>query len=150
MEIPDHLILRYFELATDEHPDRITELREQMENGRNPRDCKLELAEIISELYHGREEAARAKEYFQTVFQKGLIPENMDIIKVSAECKSLMDISPYLIEVGIVPSRSELRRLVQQGGVQINQERILDLDQSVIEDNAVLRIGKKKFVRVIF
>jgi tyrosyl-tRNA synthetase len=62
MEIPDHLILRYYELATDEHPDRIEELKKQMENGRNPRDCKLELASIITELYHGKEETLKAQE----------------------------------------------------------------------------------------
>jgi tyrosyl-tRNA synthetase len=148
MEIPDHLILRYFELVTDEHPDRITELRLQMEQGRNPRDCKLELAGIITELYHGKEETTKAQEYFQTVFQRGELPEEMPAITVPAGKNTLLDIIPLIVELGLIPSGSEFRRLVKQGGVQINQERIEHLELPLQEEDIVLKIGKKKFVRI--
>jgi tyrosyl-tRNA synthetase len=149
MEIPDHLILRYFELVTDEHPDRITEIKNQLENGKNPRDCKLELAGIVTGLYHGREEAIKAQEYFHHVFQKGELPEELPVIKIDGSCRTLFDLTPGLVKQGIVPSASEFRRLVKQGGVQVNQERIEDLDQSVSLDNAVIKIGKKNFIRII-
>lgn len=148
MEIPDHLIMRYFELVTDEHPDRITELKSQMEKGRNPRDCKMELAGIITQLYHGKEEALKAQEYFQTVFQRGELPEDMPVIPVSAQCRTLVDLIPFLLEGRIVPSGSEFRRLVKQGGVQINQERADDLDKPVLENGTVIKIGKKKFIKI--
>ena len=148
MEIPDQLILRYFELVTDEHPDRIAKLKEEMEQGKNPRYCKLELADIIVKLYHSEEEAEKAKQYFHTVFQKGQIPDEMPVIKVSKECRTLLELMPHLLDQGMISSKSEFRRLVSQGGVQINQEREMDLDKQVIEDQSVIKIGKKKFVKI--
>ena len=150
MEIPDHLILRYLELVTDEHPDHIEDLKQQMENGRNPRDCKLELARIITELYHDKEATVKAEEYFRTVFQKGELPEDMPQIKVPIHCNSLLDLIPHLLEQGKVPSGSEFRRLVKQGGVQVNQEKVEDLNQKLLGQEVVIKIGKKKFVRVLF
>lgn len=149
MEIPDHMILRYFELVTDEHPDRIEELKLQLEQGRNPRDCKLELAGIITQLYHGKAETAKAKEYFRTVFQKGELPEEMPVISVPAGKHTLLDVIPLIVEAGLVPSGSEFRRLVKQGGVQMDQERIENLDLPIRKDPVVLKIGKKKFVRIV-
>ena len=150
MELPDHLILRFFELATDEHPDRITELREQMEQGHNPRDVKLELAQIITKLYHSPDETERAQEYFHTVFQRGEIPENMPEISVSSDSNTLTAIIPVLLRNGIIPSGSEFRRLVKQGGVQVNLRKIENLEEVFNEKQIVMRIGKKKFVRIMF
>ena len=147
MEIPDQLILRYFELATDEHPDRIDEIKKKLENGKNPRDVKLELAEIITGLYHGREEAQKAREYFRTVFQKGDLPEEMQEINVPSGCRTLLDLIPFLTANSVVASGSEFRRLVKQGGVSVNKERVENLNTQLSGD-AVLKIGKKKFVRI--
>ncbi len=149
MEIPDHLILRYFELVTDEHPDRIAEISDELSRGRNPRDCKLELAEIITRLYHGEAGVVKAKEYFQQVFQKGEIPEEMEEVRITKDNCSLLDISNALFDRGIISSKSEFRRLVQQGGVQVNQEKVLEIEKNLLNDNTVIRIGKKKFVRII-
>ncbi len=150
MEIPDHLILRYFELVTDEHPDRIEKIKKQMEEGRNPRDVKLELAAIITGLYHNDEESLKAEEYFYTVFQKGELPEEMPELMVSAERNSLIELIPFLVKEKIIPSASEFRRLVQQGGVQVNQRKAEDLSERFSEREIILKIGKKKFLRVIF
>lgn len=149
MEIPDHLILRYFELVTDEHPDRIDGLKKQMEEGRNPRDCKLELAAIITELYHGREETEKAEHYFHTVFQKGELPEDMPVITLPSSCSTLQSLIPQLIATGFIASGSELRRLLSQGGVSLNQEKITDIDTLLPEGEFVIKIGKKKFIRFI-
>ncbi|MGB4661491.1 MAG: tyrosine--tRNA ligase [Mobilitalea sp.] len=150
MEIPDRLILRYFELITDEHPDRITEIKSQMENGRNPRDCKLELAGIITNLYHSLEDTEKAEEYFHAVFQKGEIPEEMPEIVLPVSCRTLLEVIPFLVEQKIVPSGSEFRRLVMQGGVQMNSEKVEDIAMKLEDDEIILKIGKKKFVRVRF
>lgn len=150
MELPDHLILRFFELATDEHPDRIIELREQMEAGRNPRDVKLELANIITGLYHSKEDTAKAQEYFHTVFQRGELPENMPEIKVAADCNTLTALIPILLRNGIIPSGSEFRRLVKQGGVQVNRRKLESVEETFTEEELVMKIGKKKFVRIVF
>lgn len=150
MEIPDSLIIRYFELVTDVHPNQIAELKTQMELGSNPRDCKLELARIITGLYHSAEEVVKAEEYFCTVFQKGELPEDMPIIEVPAKNNSLLEIIPFLVKKGLVPSGSEFRRLVQQGGVQVNQEKADSLEEVFKEKEIVMKIGKKKFVRIKF
>lgn len=149
MEIPDSLILRYYELVTDEHPDHIAEIKKQMENGKNPRDCKLELARIITGLYHNEEETIKAEEYFHTVFQKGEIPEDMLEIKAINQMDLLLDMIPLLVENGIIPSGSEFRRLVKQGGVQINQVKVTDFEQRLPENEFVLKIGKKKFIKIV-
>jgi tyrosyl-tRNA synthetase len=149
MEIPDQLIIRYFELVTDEHPERIAEIRKEMDEGRNPRDCKLELARIITALYHGEDGRNRAEEYFHTVFQKGELPADMPCIEVSADCKSLIDLIPFLIKEKLVPSGSEFRRLVSQGGVQLNQKKVEALSESFTDSELVLKIGKKKFVKIV-
>ncbi len=150
MEIPDHLIIRYYELVTDEHPDRVQEIKRQMEQGRNPRDCKLELARIITSLYHSEEEARQAEEYFHTVFQKGELPENMPQIEVPAESNSLIGVIPFLLRHGIIPSGSEFRRLVRQGGVQVNQRKLESVEETFSDNQIVMKIGKKKFVRILF
>ncbi len=150
MEIPDTLILRYYELVTDIHPNKIEELKQQLEQGRNPRDCKLELAREIAGLYHSQEEVRKAEEYFHTVFQKGELPEDMPVIEVPEEHNTLLALIPFLVKRGLVPSGSEFRRLVQQGGIQVNQEKAEQLDAVLEGEEVVLKIGKKKFVRILF
>ncbi len=150
MEIPDHLIIRYFELVTDIHPNQIEEIKKQLELGCNPRDCKLELAREITGLYHPQEEVRKAEEYFQTVFQKGELPEDMPVLDLPMENNSLLSLIPFLIKGGFIPSGSEFRRLVQQGGVQVNQEKTEQLDTRLEGEEIVLKIGKKKFVRIKF
>jgi tyrosyl-tRNA synthetase len=148
MEIPDHLILRYFELATDEHPDRIEEIRLQLSNGINPRDVKLELAKIITGLYHKEEEVQKAVDYFQTVFQKGELPEDMLQVQAPAGIQTLLDLVPVLIEKGIISSGSEFRRLVVQGGVRWNLEKVTDPNSKIENGEGVLQLGKKKFIKI--
>ena len=149
MEIPDSLILRYFELVTDEHPDRIDEIKGKLDRGDNPKDCKYELAKIITALYHSNHEVQNAIEYYNTVFQKRKLPEQMDVIRVTNSCKTLSSIIPILVDNKIVPTSSEFRRMVKQGGVQINQDKVNELDLILDQDEFVLKIGKKKFVRII-
>lgn len=148
MEIPDQLILRYYELATDEHPDRLEEIKKQLENGINPRDIKLELAVIITGLYHTEKEVMNAQEYFHTVFQQGELPDKMQEIIAPPDCHTLLDLIPILVELGFVPSGSEFRRLVKQGGVKWNRERVEDLNRKLEGGEAVLKIGKKIFIKV--
>lgn len=149
MEIPDHLIIRYFELTTDEHPDRIEEIKKQISEGRNPRDIKLELAKIITGLYHPMDEVIKAQEYFHQVFQKGGLPDTMPSIQILKECNTLFDVVPILLEHKIIPSGSEFRRLVNQGGIQLDGDKVDDAGLKLEKEETVLKIGKKKFVKLI-
>lgn len=149
MEIQDRCILRYFELATDEHPDTIQEIANELERGVNPRDMKLRLAEIITRLYHTEEETKAAIEFYHQAFSQKGIPDVIPELELRDEECSLLDILKHLVEQQYVASGSEFRRLVKQGGVLVNGEKLMDIDFVFVEAETVLRIGKKKFVKVI-
>ncbi|WFR59835.1 tyrosine--tRNA ligase [Anaerocolumna sp. AGMB13025] len=150
MEIPDDLIIKYYELVTDEHPDKINKIKEEMIHGKNPRDIKYDLAKIITSLYHTTSETEEAINYYDTAFGKKSIPESIPEVVIELEKDKLIDIIPLLIKEKYVPSSSEFRRLILQGGVQINEETLVmdDLDL-VLACGDIIMIGKKKFLKII-
>ena len=150
MEVPDELIIKYFELTTDEHPDEIEKIKAELDAGRNPRDIKYGLAKIITGLYHNSEDVEKAMTYYDTAFSKKAIPDDIPELLIDVEKKSINDIIPELIEMGFVKSKSEFIRLVKQGGVQLNEEKLTfdDMNKEVANDD-VMKIGKKRFVRFI-
>lgn len=150
MEIPDNRILRYFELVTDVHPDEVARLAGRLDAGENPRDIKLLLAENITELYHGEEQADRAKEYFLSVFSGGQLPEEMPQICCGEKEQTLLDIVPRLIENRVVASGSEFRRLIRQGGVSMNGARVEEPGAPLKRPESILKIGKKNFIRFVW
>jgi tyrosyl-tRNA synthetase len=147
MEVPDNLIIRYFELATDEHPDKIAEIKKELDSGKNPRDVKSELAKIITNLYHSDEDTRKAAQYYDRAFSEKAIPENIPEIVIDDTMNKLVDIIPLLVENNFVKSTSEFRRMLKQNGIQLNGEKVKDLDHAIMV-NDVLKIGKKKFVRI--
>lgn len=149
MEIPDSLIIRYFELVTDEHPDTILTIEKSLKEGANPRDVKIRLAEIITTLYHGEEGRQLGVNYFHTVFCEKDIPDDIKTIILGKEQEMLLDLVGLLMKESLISSASELRRLVKQGGVKLNREKVLDIDCAILEEESVLQIGKKKFVRLL-
>ncbi len=149
MEIPDNLIIKYFELATDEHPDKIDEIKKDLENGKNPRDVKFQLAEIITSLYHTEEETKLAIIYFKNVFKEGNLPSIVQKINIPLDCNMLKEIGRFLVENNFIVSTNEFRRLVNQGGVYINKEKVTDFDNTPITSGDIIKFGKKKFIQVI-
>ncbi|MBC5624608.1 tyrosine--tRNA ligase [Clostridium sp. NSJ-49] len=147
MSIPDGLIIKYFELVTDIHPDIIERIRKDLEEDNvNPRDVKISLAKEIVELYHGKEEAKLAEDRFRKVFQKGEIPDDIKTVEVNSGDFNLADI---VLGNKLVPSKKEFRRLVEQGGVKVNGERISNIDEVSLASKFIIQIGKKKFIKVI-
>lgn len=147
MEIPDELIVKYYNLVTDVHPDVVNKIEEDLKEDRvNPRNVKMELAKEIVRLYHGEEKANFAEERFKSVFQKGQIPVDILTVNVSKEG---LDIGQIVVDNKLVPSKSELRRLVKQGGVKVNGEKIDDLLNVNPEGELVIQIGKKKFIKIV-
>lgn len=145
MEIPDSLIIKYFELATDVHPDEIDRIKKDLDRGKNPRDIKFELSKIITALYHSELEVKEAIEFYDLAFRKKDIPDN--IPEIESESNILMDLIPILVQNNIISSKSEFKRLIAQGGVRVNQEKLNDMDFK-LSNNDVIKIGKKKFIRV--
>ncbi|MER2038652.1 MAG: tyrosine--tRNA ligase [Solibacillus sp.] len=150
MEVPDNLIMKYFELATDEHPTALKEWKMRLENGQNPRDIKLELARIITQLYHGQQNVKAAEKYFVTVFQEKKIPDNMPTLFIENDQMIVKNMLSQLVSTGIVLSKSEFLRLVKQNGVSLNGDKLnLDSLDQIVKDGDVLQIGKKRFVKFV-
>lgn len=150
MEIPDDLIIKYYELTTDEHPDDIDKIKLELEKGVNPRDIKYRLAKTITSLYHSPEDVEKAIGFYDTAFGKKAIPDNIPTMLIELDKDTLNNAIPGLIDMEFVKSRSEFIRLLRQGGVRINGEKIAedDLDKVLINSD-VIKIGKKRFVKVI-
>lgn len=148
MEVPDNLIVKYFELATDILPEDLDRIKEQLADGCNPKDCKLLLAHTITALYHTEEETADAEKFFEEAFTKKIIPDDIDSIQVVLDRNNLYDCIQPLVRGGVIASGSELRRLITQGGLQKNGVRVGALEET-IQNGDVLRVGKKRFVKLV-
>ncbi|NFN88163.1 tyrosine--tRNA ligase [Clostridium sporogenes] len=145
MSIPDEMIVKYYELATDIHPDEVAKIKEKLEEENvNPRDIKMELAKEIVRLYHGEESAIKAEENFKNIFQQGNIPEEIDTLKVSLDEINIADL---IVNAKFAPSKNEARRLVKQGAVKINGEKVDE--ECKIQDEDILQVGKKKFIKIL-
>ncbi|NRW92337.1 tyrosyl-tRNA synthetase [Clostridium beijerinckii] len=149
MEIPDDLIIKYYELATDEHPDKIRGIKEELDNGKNPRDVKFELAKIITRLYHTEEESKFALEYFENVFKNKNIPDEVPEINISSECSLLEDVGKVLVKSNLIKSYNEFKRLLSQGGVYVNMQKVSDFNNITIKNGDIIKLGKKKFVKIV-
>lgn len=151
MKIPDSLIIRYYDLCTDVHPDEVAKLQRQLEEGANPRDIKMMLAGEITGLYHGSEAAKRAEQHFKTVFQKSEIPENAPTIFLNADLDTAWgeQIINGLIEKGFYKSKNEIRRIFKQGGAWYDGKKALDSSDIPAESgDHILRLGKGNFFHV--
>ncbi len=147
MTIPDDLIIKYFELVTDIHPDIIDDIKRNLEENKvNPRDVKMDLAKEIVSLYHGDEESKKAQNRFKEVFQQGQIPSDIKIVEVLKEEFNLID---ELVKNNLVSSKSEVRRLLTQGGIKVNNERLVDIKELEINKEMIVQVGKKKFIKLI-
>ncbi|KOR25511.1 tyrosine--tRNA ligase [Clostridium sp. L74] len=145
MSIPDEMIIKYYELATDIHPDEIAKIKEKLEEENvNPRDIKMELAKELVRLYHGEESAIKAEENFKNIFQQGNIPEEIDTLKVSLDEINIVDL---IVNAKFAPSKNEARRLVKQGAVKINGEKVDE--ECKIKNEDILQVGKKKFIKIL-
>ncbi len=148
MEIPDGLIIKYFELTTDEHPDEIDKIKAELNNGANPRDVKYNLAKCIVSLYHTPEDVEKAVVYYDTAFSKKSIPDDIPELQIEGDKVTIGDIIQGLIKMNFIKSKSEFIRLVNQDGIQLNGEKLTsDGMNRVIVSNDVMRIGKKRFIR---
>ncbi|ARP54955.1 tyrosine--tRNA ligase [Alcaligenes faecalis] len=144
MSISDTLMWRYFELLSFRSLEDIAGLQKQIEEGRNPREVKVELAQEIVTRFHSAQAAAQALETFDARFRRGEMPEDMPEVTVAGELALLR----VLREAGLVASGSEAQRNVEQGGVRINGERVDDKGLQLEPGSYVLQVGKRKFARV--
>ena len=138
MSVKDDLMETYFECCTDVS---MTEVKTILSG--KPRDAKARLAREIVTLYHGQEAAAKAEESFNRVFKDKGLPEDIPEIKVK-KGTPLVDV---LVSSKLVASKSEVRRLIEQGGVKMNNKVVQSIEQGIEE--GVLQVGKRKFLKII-
>ena len=148
MSISDDLMWRYFELLSFRDEEEITELKKSQKEGSNPRDIKFLLAEEIVNRFHGEGSGNRAKEEFQSRFQKGNNPSDIKEITIKLEEK-LITLAKVLKEAEMVPSTSEALRLIKQGAVRIEGKKILDSKHEINLNSSLLyQVGKRKFSKI--
>ncbi|NEU29965.1 tyrosine--tRNA ligase [bacterium LRH843] len=148
MSIPDELMIKYYQLATDIPMEKIAELEAGLAEGRiHPRDAKMDLGAKFVEMYHGKEAAEEAREYFKTVFQKRALPT--DIPETTWGGDKPVWIVDLLVELKMLSSKGEARRMIQNGGVKINEEKVEDVQlQLEMDEDFIIQVGKRKFMKV--
>ena len=147
MSISDELTLRYYELLTDRTPAEIAALRAGVDDGTlHPKRIKQDLAVQIVADFHSPREAEAARDRFEAVFARGTVPDEMPSFTASSPMRML----DLLTSSGLARTRSEGRRLLSQGAVSLDGERVhRDVAVAAPEDGAVLKIGKRRFLRVV-
>mgnify|MGYP001407045016 CR=1 FL=1 len=149
MSISDDLMWNYFELLSFRSNAEIARLKEEVTAGRNPRDVKFELCGELITRYHNAEAAASAQRNFIERFQKGNLPENIEE-KVVTSTDGVIGIAQAMRDAGLVSSNSEGFRMITEGAVRINQERIEDKGLTLSKgDNVIIQVGKRRIANVI-
>ena len=145
--ISDDLMWRWFELLSFRPINEVNELKKEVKSGMNPRDTKILLAEEIIERFHSKEDAENAKNTFLDRFQKGAKPKDIETFSISLDDD--IAIGNLLKESGLVQSTSEAMRLVKQGAVKINDEKIDDPKLSIEKNQELLvQVGKRRFLKI--
>ena len=148
MSISDDLMWRWFELLSFMSEEEINSLKKEMQDGKNPRDIKFILAEEIVDRFHKDGDGQKCKESFLNRFQKGQIPENVDSVKVNIDGESILLVN-LLKETNMIASISEGNRLIKQGGIKVNSEKVNDpkFEISVNSEN-LYQVGKRRFLKI--
>ena len=144
MSISDDLMWRYLELLSFESLETIESWKKEVEDGENPRNIKFRLAEEIITRFHDKDKAKKAQQNFIDRFAKNQIPDEMDEFSFSKGIK----VANLLKDSNLVSSTSEAFRMIKQGAVKIDGEKLTDKDLAPDEGTLVFQVGKRKFARV--
>jgi tyrosyl-tRNA synthetase len=146
MSISDEMIEKYFILAADADTETVLKVHQQLEDPSiNPRDIKRELARAIVALYHGNDAALSAEQYFDRVVVNKDIPDEMDEV-VLKEDELLIEI---ITAEGLTKSKGDARRMLKQGAVRVEGEKISDMNHMLFKrKEVVIKVGKRRFLRV--
>ena len=148
MSISDELMWRWFDLLSFRSSEAIQQLKEQQKDGMNPRDIKISLAKEIIARFHDEKSADEAEHNFLNQFQKKNIPDNIEELLLEWTEPSIL-LPNLLKEAGMTESTSEAIRMIKQGGVRINEEKISDPKHSVAKgETSIYQVGKRKFKKI--
>ena len=148
MSISDELMWRWFELLSFISEKEINNLRQQVDAGTNPRDIKFLLAEELVDRFHETGQGASCRESFLQRFQKGSLPDDIKETSLTIESDSI-PLTNLLKNTDMTSSTSEAMRLIKQGGVKIDSEKVLDPKKEIQKGSeAVYQVGKRKFLKI--
>lgn len=148
MSVSDELMWRWFELISFRPLTEIAQLKREMQEGRNPRDIKFELAKEIIARFHSNQAAEQAQAEFVARFSQGALPEDLEELSVSANGGEL-PIANLLKEANLVASTSEALRMIRQGAVKIDGEKVEDDKLKIAAGtSAVFQVGKRRVAKV--
>jgi tyrosyl-tRNA synthetase len=148
MSIPDELMVKYFELVTHIPLEEVKKIEEEIVKGQiHPRDAKMKLARTLVEMFHGAEEGKRAEEHFRIVFQQRSLPT--DIPEHTWNGEAQVGIIDFITDLKMVISKSEARRMVQQGAVKLDENKVIEIDHKLeVRSGMIIQVGKRKFVKI--
>ena len=146
MSIPDNLIKKYFVLAADANDDTLAKIEKQLDDSKtNPRDVKRALGREIVSLYYGKDSALAAEQHFDRVIVNKSDPEEMEELNLKSD-KSLIDI---ISSVGLTKSKGEARRMIGQGAVRLDGEKVTDVNLVINKGfKTVIKVGKRRFIKI--
>ena len=148
MSISDDLMWRWFDLLSFMPEEDITKLKQEMEDGKNPRDIKFVLAEELVDRFHQEGDGKKCKEEFLNRFQKGNMPEEIESISVNLTEDQILLVN-LLKNTNMIASISEGNRLIKQGGIKINSEKVIDPKLSISSGTEnIYQVGKRKFLKI--
>ncbi len=150
MSIPDEMICRYFELATEESMIRVKEIEKSIIDGANPSLFKRQLAKAVIGLYHSEQLAVEAENHFDLVFRQKEIPEDIPVVHFCHDHFPLK-LAQIMKDHQLVTSNSEAKRLIEQNAVEVNREKISDINYllSGHESDYIVKAGKRKFLKIV-
>jgi len=148
MSISDDLMWRWFELLSFLPEEEISKLKDEMKEGRNPRDIKFILAEELVDRFHKKGDGKDCKEDFLDRFQKGKLPEDIETFEIDIKNESILLVN-LLKDTKMISSVSEGNRLIKQGGIKINQEKVEDIKLEISKGSMnIYQVGKRKFLKI--
>jgi len=151
LSLSDQLMFRYYELLSDRSSEEIEQLRDGIEKERlHPKAVKQQLARELTARFYDEQTAIRAEENFERVFKQKDLPDEIPELTMAAGQEPIW-LARLLTEAGLVKGTGEARRMIQQNAVQVNGEKITDVETTVpVTGEVLLRVGKRKFCRILF
>jgi tyrosyl-tRNA synthetase len=148
MSIKDELILEYFEFGTNMPLDEIEEVKRELEKSDNPMEIKKRLAEKIIEELYSKKESVKAGEYFKKTVQQGQAGDDVVVVSVGKKSLDVDELMEIVVNEGLVKSKSQFRRLLEQGAVYVGEKRLVGNEIQLIKE-VVVRVGKRRYLRLV-